>query len=118
MPRKIPANTIARAKRLHQNWVESNPNLVTDDLTPNTYAAQIAAVETHDDEILAAEAHLKALRETRRECRGLVYDNTKRVMNLAKARFGDDSAAYKLLGGIPLSERARPKRRPFSMVSP
>ena len=115
MSKTVPANTMVRAKRLHQNWVESNPNLATDDLTPNTYAAQIAAVDTKDNEILAAEAHLKALRETRRECRSIVYDSTKRVMNLAKGRFGDDSTVYKLLGGVPVSERARPKRRQVSV---
>jgi len=114
MAKLVPSNTMKRAKRLHQNWVESNPDLDTDDLTPDTYAAQIAAADTKDSEILAAEAHLKGLREARRECRRVVHNSTKRVMNLAKGRFGDDSLAYKLLGGIPSSERARPRLKQTS----
>ena len=118
MSKNIPAKAMARAKRLHQNWVESNPDLDTDDLTSQIFATQIAAADTKDAEILAAEAHLKALREARRECRSIVYDSTKRVMNLAKGRCGDDSVAYKLLGGTLISERACPKRRQVSTVSP
>ncbi len=112
MTKYAPSNTMARAKRLHQNWAESDLSLASDDLNLQIFAGQIADVDTKDVEILAAEAHLKALREGRREDRKIVHHSTKRVMNLAKGRFGDDSSVYKLFGGIPTSERARPGARP------
>ena len=114
MTKYVPANTMTRAKRLHQNWAETDPTLATDDLNLSIFERQIASVDTKDNEILAAEAHLQALREARREDRKIVYHNTKRVMSLAKGRFGDDSSVYKLLGGVPISERARSGRRGVS----
>ena len=110
MSKRAPSKTMSRAKRLHQNWAETDPTLATDDLNLQIYSGQIANVDTKDNEILATEAHLKALREDRREDRKIVHNSSKRIMNLAKGRFGDDSQEYKLLGGIPVSERARPSR--------
>ena len=105
-----PANTVDRAKRLYQSWAEADATLACDDLTLTIYAEQIADAEARDHDILAAEAYLKRLREARRKSRAIVYDSTKRVMNLAKGQFGDDSVVYKLLGGTPISERARAKK--------
>lgn len=110
MPRYAPSKTMIRAKRLHQNWAETDSALSTDDLTLSIFEGQINDVEVKDDEILAAETHLKALRVARHSGRKIVHNSSKRIMNFAKGRFGDDSSVYKLLGGIPVSERARPSR--------
>jgi len=107
MPKYISPKNILRAKRLQQNWAETAPELATEDLTLKIFTDQLTATDNRDVEILAAEAHLKSLREARRIERRVVNTSYKRIMSVAKGHFGDDSTEYKLLGGVPLSERAR-----------
>ena len=111
MPRNISAKAIARAKQLRENWATTDPNLATDDLDLQIFTDQITDSDTKDAEILVAEANLKSLRQSRHKARRIVNDSSKRIMSVAKGRFGDDSPQYKLMGGTPISERARPARR-------
>ena len=111
MPRIAPSKTMLRAKRIHQSWLETDPAFETDQLNVQIYADQINYVEIKDNEILAAETHIKALRKARREARKIVHVSSKRIMSVAKGRYGDDSSQYKVFGGIPLSERAPSRRR-------
>ena len=82
------------------------------------YADQISFVENKDSEILAAETHIKSLRKARNEGRKVVHISSKRIMSVAKGRYGDDSRQYKVFGGIPLSERAPSIRRSSKAANP
>ena len=110
MAKLAPSKTMMRAKRIHKSWIETNPALETDDLNLQIYTDQINFVETKDDEILTAETHIKALRKARNDGRKAVHVSSKRIVSVAKGRYGDDSSQYKVFGGVPLSERA-PRRR-------
>ena len=106
-----PTDTLKQARSILSAWELIDPALKIGTLTHETIAGDVAAVNRLQEKIIHLQHELLELRNQRDAASIGLWNKVKQARSGVKGIYGDDSTAYKLAGGTPLSERKKPRRR-------
>jgi hypothetical protein len=108
---RFPNNIVKQAQELITGWNQINPVPTPNGITTAAFGTELAAATTLDAQIAALEAQITDKRNQREVLYGALWEKMKRIRNVIKGTFGDDSSQYELVGGTRLSDRKPYKRR-------
>lgn len=114
MPTYTPKSARERDERFVNSWQENSPDKKWAEVTLADFKAESEQISDKEDEIAAAEAHVKALKIQRDD---LIKKHMETCDFIAAdvagdRNFGPDSALYAGFGYIRKSERKRGGRKP------
>jgi hypothetical protein len=110
-----PTDTLKQARSILSAWELIDPALKIGTLTHEAIAGDVAAVNGLQEKIIQLQQELLELRNQRDAVGIGLWNKVKRARSGVKGIYGDDSTAYKLAGGTPLSERKKPRRKALSV---
>ena len=108
--RKYPTNIIKQSQELLGGLSQITPAPTIAGITAASFTADVAAAAALEAQIVNLEAQLNDKRNLRDAQYAALWDKTKRIRNVIKGSYGDDSPQYDLVGGTRLSDR-KPYRR-------
>ena len=105
MTTKAPKDLLPQAQIVLGGWNQMNPVPPFGPLTAAAFATDLSALTALDLQIAGMEAQLADRRNQRETMAVSLWDKVKRVRNVVKGTYGDDSSQYEMVGGIRMSER-------------
>ena len=97
-----PRNTMEQARLVFGGWEEFKDQLNVPNLSLNDFQKMIKEVEKKIEQVEKVRIKRSAAVETRNRALEDLWKLTKRVRNLAKATFGDNSKEIEEFGGRPV----------------
>ena len=109
--RSYPFDTLDRARDVLAAYKQLDPELKVGTMTQAAVADAVTQTQATQAQITALELQLAALRNQRDDQLRTLWDIVKRARATVKSIYGDDSSAYKLVGGTRISDRKKGGRR-------
>src|SRR5262245_39721706 len=116
MSKKYPSDVLTQAQTVLSAWNQIGATVTLGTFTPTNLTADITAATTLEAQVASLEAQLTSAENQRDALYAGMWDKLKRVRSGVKAKYGDDSSQYEMVGGTRMSERKPRTRRATTAV--